>query len=482
MASFFPLFFSFFAFLQLLSLIHARNISDSSTTHFSHDLYHSSGNLLKEIKALVGRHPERLTIETMKAQNKGYYADIVVVTYSQSRKDIDDSSKFRILLSFGQHGRELITTELALQLLLAITEEKLIPNVDQSSLNSTLEKVVLKVVPIENWNGRKRVEAGDVCERRNGRGVDLNRNWSVDWGKKEKDYDPHEENPGTAPFSEPETQIMRKLSKSFDPHVWINVHSGMEVTCLHNLFCNTIKIVMRTFSCSDTYQGLAMHELDARTLSVLVSFASVVHSQALFMPYDHKNTTPGGLATQVMKSMLNDVNHLHCKDRCLVGSGGGSVGYLAHGTATDYMYDVMKVPMAFTFEIYGDKAASSKDCFRMFNPVDLTTFNRVINDWCSAFFSIFKASPRWMDVVRSNSSLADLDKLVSIDEYLDGYLIERSSRYGKRMEVLDLGMQEIRTYFRLFLLSSVLLMFMFCSRISKSKYAAIRPIVSAVSL
>lgn len=73
-----------------------------------------------------------------------------------------------------------------------------------------------------------------------------------------------------------------------------------------------------------------------------------------------------------------------------------------------------------------------------------------------------------------------MDKWVSIDDYLDGYLVERRNRYGKKQEVIDLGMQEIRTYFRLFLLSSVLLMFMFCSRISKGKY--IRPIVSAVPL
>lgn len=44
-----------------------------------------------------------------------------------------------------------------------------------------------------------------------------------------QDYDPYEENPGTAPFSEPETQLMRKLSVSFEPHIWVNVHSGMEV-------------------------------------------------------------------------------------------------------------------------------------------------------------------------------------------------------------------------------------------------------------
>ncbi|CAK9313237.1 unnamed protein product [Citrullus colocynthis] len=383
---------------------------------------------MKEIKALVHRHPDKLTIETMKSRNKGYVAEIPVVTYCHGGNNIDDMSKFRILLSFGQHGRELITTEVALRILLILSEEQLLPHMDPASLNNTLDKLVIKVVPMENLNGRRLVEGGDLCERRNGRGVDLNRNWSVDWGKKEKDYDPYEENPGFAPFSEPETQIMRKLALTFDPHIWVNVHSGME---------------------------------------------------ALFMPYDHKNTTPDGEITQQMKLLLEELNDLHCHHRCMIGSGGGSVGYLAHGTATDFMFDKARVPMAFTFEIYGDEAASSKDCFRMFNPTDSITFNRVLGDWSAAFFTIFKLGPEYLKETELHSK-GNLDKLVSIDEYLEGYLIERSSRYGKKREVFDLGMQEMRTYFRLFLLSSVLLMFMFCSRISKNKFT--RPLVSAISI
>lgn len=90
----------------------------------------------------------------------------------------------------------------------------------------------------------------------------------------------------------------------------------------------------------------------------------------------------------------------------------------------------------------------------------------LLNDWSAAFFTIFKLGPFHLD---QNSTKA-AEKWVSIDEYLDGYLVERKNRYGKNMEVIDVGMQEIKTYFRLFLLSSVLLMFMFCSRIAKSKY------------
>lgn len=180
-----------------------------------------------------------------------------------------------------------------------------------------------------------------------------------------------------------------------------------------------------------------------------------------------------------MRLLLEKLNHLQDHRSCIIGSGGTSVGYLAHGTATDFMYDIAKVPMSFTFEIYGDQKASSRECFKMFNPTDMDTFNRVLDDWATVFFTVFKLGPSQLGEIPSKSSPLNLEKMVSIDEYLEGYLMERSSRYGKKKEVLELGMQEIRTYFRLFLLSSVLLMFMFCSRISKNKC---RPLVSAIPL
>ena len=45
--------------------------------------------------------------------------------------------------------------------------------------------------------------------------------------------------------------------------------------------------------------------------------------------------------------------------------------YLAHGTATDWMHEELRVPMAFTWEIFGNMTADFHDCFRMFNPVSL---------------------------------------------------------------------------------------------------------------
>ena len=75
---------------------------------------------------------------------------------------------------------------------------------DLNSCMGTLEQSVkpsdLQIIPMENAHGREIVESGNLCERKNGRGVDSNRNWPVHWGFREKDYDPNEEYPGTKPF------------------------------------------------------------------------------------------------------------------------------------------------------------------------------------------------------------------------------------------------------------------------------------------
>ena len=40
-----------------------------------------------------------------------------------------------------------------------------------------------QIVPIENIQGRKAVEGGDLCLRKTTNGVDLNRNWGYAWAQ-----------------------------------------------------------------------------------------------------------------------------------------------------------------------------------------------------------------------------------------------------------------------------------------------------------
>jgi hypothetical protein len=53
-----------------------------------------------------------------------------------------------VFQSFGQHGRELITSEVALRLLYVLTEKRKIAGVDLSSFEKMLENIVIKVSPL----------------------------------------------------------------------------------------------------------------------------------------------------------------------------------------------------------------------------------------------------------------------------------------------------------------------------------------------
>lgn len=142
---------------------------------------------------------------------------------------------------------------------------------------------------MENPNGRGLFEEGKLCERKNGRGVDINRNWDIDFGVKEEDYDPNEEYPGKHPLrfphsfslvwflddSEPENQILKELSLEFEQHVWIGVHSGM---------C------------------------------------------AMFMPYDHIGELPNGTSAEAQLKIIESVKNANLEESCEFGPGGKTVG------------------------------------------------------------------------------------------------------------------------------------------------------------
>lgn len=57
------------------------------------------------------------------------------------------------------------------------------------------------------------------------------------------------------------------------------------------------------------------------------------------------------------------------------------------------MYDVLKVPLAFTWEIYGDLQANYNDCFRMFNPLTKESFEAVVTTWVGAFLRLIELLP-----------------------------------------------------------------------------------------
>ena len=137
--------------------------------------------------------------------------------------------------NFGQHGREIITSDVALRLLeiLSLGADKAAAHTAKdaaarTAIETVLRNSVIVITPMENVGGRRLFEGGKLCERKTAHGVDTNRNWPVDCGVKAPDYDPSEEYPGVRALSEPEVAILHELLQKHAPHAWVNVHSGME--------------------------------------------------------------------------------------------------------------------------------------------------------------------------------------------------------------------------------------------------------------
>ena len=337
---------------------HRRSALAQRNTHARPDFayYMTKSDALDEVRAIVAANPRTMRLDVVTAEQDGYASELLVVTVEPNGLDTPPErgrEKTRVLYNYGEHGRELITVQVAVQLLRELAKGVQHAStlshetIGASATAAALVDAVVKIVPMENVNGRTKVEGGEWCERKNGRGVDTNRNWAVDWGVKEADFDPYEEYPGKAPFSEPEARMLRSLVEEFKPHAWVNVHSGME---------------------------------------------------AMFMPYDHKASEPRGEGAEAMRSILRDLNEFHCGARCAVGGGGKGVGYLAHGTATDWVYEKGAVPVAFTWEIYGDTQAHYMDCFRMFNPVGEDSHDVVVRDWVAAGVSVLPMLARHPDL------------------------------------------------------------------------------------
>lgn len=337
---------------------HSRSALAQRNTHARPDFayYMTKSDALDEVRAIVDANPRTMRLDAVTAEQDGYVSELLVVTVEPNGLDTPPErgrEKTRVLYNYGEHGRELITVQVAVQLLRELAKGVQHAStlshetIGQAATAAALVDAIVKIVPMENTNGRTKVEGGEWCERKNGRGVDTNRNWAVDWGVKEADFDPYEEYPGAKPFSEPEARMLRSLVEEFKPHAWVNVHSGME---------------------------------------------------AMFMPYDHKASEPKGEGAQAMRSILRDLNRFHCGGRCATGGGGKGVGYLAHGTATDWVYVKGAVPVAFTWEIYGDTNAHYMDCFRMFNPIGKDKHDAVVRDWVAAGVSVLPMLARHPDL------------------------------------------------------------------------------------
>eukprot|EP00743_Colponemidia_sp_Colp-15_P001225 GILK01001345.1.p1 GENE.GILK01001345.1~~GILK01001345.1.p1 ORF type:complete len:395 (-),score=42.11 GILK01001345.1:186-1370(-) len=287
---------------SVLSLVVCAWCIASTLAEINWKYYHTTEHFNSEILRLSTQCNGAMTLES-----RGTPAISVVRIGNNDVKPAD--MKQRIMILFGEHARELISSESALHLMYALCGE----NADLADWGRrVLAHSTFLIIPDGNPMSRLQVEQGDYCLRTNENGVDLNRNWDDHWqAATVAGVGAPETNSGSAPFSEPETRIFQQLAREYMPKVFLTIHSG-------------------------TLGMYTPHAYDTKL--------------AVF------NEGP-------MLDVLKKLNPKYCN--CPAGAAGKEVGYLCPGTCLDYVYDVLGVPFAFAWEIYSRDQAVMKQLWNM---------------------------------------------------------------------------------------------------------------------
>jgi hypothetical protein len=293
--------------------------------HMALDLsyYHSTQEVLQGFTRLAdpSRCGARLTVDNLR-DNEDPSFGLLTATFADVNERTSQSprGKAHVLLNFGAHGRELISSEVALRLASMLCGES--PSLfDDGSAESSrraitelLRHVDIKMVPVQVPSSRKLAEtaSGTCIQRRlNGRGVDVNRNWDVAWAEGEASAGSSQYR-GPRPFSEPETRALARLAQDWRPDLFVDVRSGDRYMAM--------PYASRASGPTDRNDRTAM--LDA--MRQVTSMLSRSYPQLV------RGGVPYGPASSL-----------------------GEEPYRAAGTALDWMYSQANVRRAYMFEVYG---------------------------------------------------------------------------------------------------------------------------------
>ncbi len=142
--------------------------------------------------------------------------------------DVDEDEP-NVVLMGAHHAREWISVEVPLMIAEFLIEQY--PN--DPGIKTLVDGAQIWIVPMVNPDGHQYAVTQDRLWRKNRRnngngsfGVDLNRNYSYQWGGPGSSGDTYSEiYRGPAPFSEPETQACRDFLQSVQPKALISYHN-----------------------------------------------------------------------------------------------------------------------------------------------------------------------------------------------------------------------------------------------------------------
>ncbi len=199
--------------------------------------YHTYDEMLDVLDEAVLDHSDILRVydlgPTWETVNMGADRSIWAVKITD-QPDIEETDEPAVLFIGNTHAREVLTVEIPLELIHDLTDAY----GTDPQITEWVDTREIWVVPMLNPDGHHTVAENNAMWRKNRNrngatfswrwGVDLNRNWTYEWGYDEigsSSWKFMETYRGTAPLSEPETLAMVPLVEENDFALCISYHS-----------------------------------------------------------------------------------------------------------------------------------------------------------------------------------------------------------------------------------------------------------------
>lgn len=262
----------------------------------------------------------------------------------------NNDNNLRIALICGQHGRELITSEICYHLMRLIQTYERHPLLTERISKLREKGVSFWILPIVNEWGRREIESNSElsCLRKNIFEVDLNRNFEcpdfirgISKNKKSSEY------AGEENFSEVESRITDSFLNMVQPNLLFNIHSGIER-------------ILLPYDCCETQIP--------KKYTLMSRIARLSKLEIIKKHKELKYVSPK--RWQIGKSSL--------------------LLYTSHGTLMDYAETKLGIPLVYTLEVYesldadnslSDEELTPKQCMEWFNPKAGEEYEEVVLIW-----------------------------------------------------------------------------------------------------
>ena len=178
--------------------------------------FHTPAQMDAEMNRLQTRFPAIVSVSTIGSSLEGNPIRAIKISDNVAT---DETSEGDVIFMALHHAREWISAETALY----IAEQLCLRYSTDPDLKSDMDNLEIWIIPVVNPDGYAYSDSTDRDWRKNRRnngdgtfGVDLNRNWGYEWGLNSGSSPNTWEITyrGPAPFSEPETQVLRNFVQS----------------------------------------------------------------------------------------------------------------------------------------------------------------------------------------------------------------------------------------------------------------------------